>query len=774
MKLSGLILSAAILAAISTGVGQAAASAIRLTGHSVEADRVVLTLNLPDGQDYQVIEHDEQMVLSLPGCGHLATPGQPMLPTANLLIALPPGAKPLSVEVRSLGIEELDESFVIKPAPMMIPLGGMHDGAPEPLARLEMEWERNREAAYRSDETFPAEAGRLTGWGSLRKYSYASVSMCPLVYHPSSGRVLRYDSAEVVVRYESSSVDRESQAGLEAQWMDTTADDRAAHCFINYDRIQDLYEPLESDGRFPREHYDFVIITTDDLLGAILTSGFLSWKAAQGYGVRVVRIADPLISDQEGVDLAEQIRNFLRQYYAAWGIQYVLLVGDYATVPMRYCYPNPNNHLNTAGNPGGPGGEVPTDYYYADLSSPDATSWDADGDGFHGEYGDDSPDLMAEVFVGRIPTNDQAWVTYALDKSVRFEQDTGAWKNNALHAGAFWYFTNENHNGQDALEGPRSLTLIESDHMAGWSISHFSEQMGLETSAYDWDPLTLVAFTAEWRDGEYAVVNWGAHGNTSSFHRKIWAVDDGDGVPENGEFTSIPILQTDSNLEDDHPSIVFGMGCLVGYPEPNPSGNLGIDLLAKPALGAAVAVLCSARSPWAPWEWPTGGIESVCYEFNRNMAAESQRLGDALYNAKCFCFQNYGMDAYPEYINLFSYNLYGDPALLRAGVAVADLPAEPWAEGDASIRLQASSPNPTGGAVRLRCYLPTASTARLEVFDVTGRRLRMLADGFEVAGWHELQWDGLGDDGATVQSGTYWVRLSHQGMSRSVGVLRVR
>ncbi len=203
---------------------------------------------------------------------------------------------------------------------------------------------------------------------------------------------------------------------------DNAADLRAAELFVNYDQIKPLYQ---ADGSRPEELlniFDYVIITHENLLNAVNSSDFLDWKASLDCNVRVVTTADPEIADQPGVDLAARIRNFLKDRYATWGIEYVLLVGDYNAVPMRYCYPDPNNHSNGAGDPSNwPwAGDVPTDYYYADLSSADNQSWDSDGDGFCGEYGQDNPDLLAEVYVGRIPTNIPYRITYTLNKLVTF------------------------------------------------------------------------------------------------------------------------------------------------------------------------------------------------------------------------------------------------------------------------------------------------------------------------------------------------------------------
>jgi hypothetical protein len=46
-----------------------------------------------------------------------------------------------------------------------------------------------------------------------------------------------------------------------------------------------------------------------------------------------------------------------------------------------------------------------------------------------------------------------------------------------------------------------------------------------------------------------------------------------------------------------------------------------------------------------------------------------EKVGDAVYDSKFFCNQNYGFAHYAEYWNMVTYNLYGDPALVREGIA---------------------------------------------------------------------------------------------------------
>ncbi|MGB7060977.1 MAG: C25 family cysteine peptidase [Candidatus Zixiibacteriota bacterium] len=635
----------------------------------------VLTIDVYSAE-YQIIDTDEGQRIEMEGFGYLIVPGKPMLPAKNFLIALPPGTRVRSVQVEGVGATQLPGTYRMVPAPPIMPLTDPLQ-FPQVVEKTQREWRLNNGFAYSSDDAYPEKRGELTASGTLRKYSYASVSFCPFSYHPLSGKVLKYDGAQISIEYDLPSPGSPEDRRVEAAKWDDLADERASRLFVNFPKISRLYQPAGPGPIGSAQTHDYVIITTSALQSAIVASDFLDWKASLGYNVRTVFITDPEIAGQAGADLAEKIRNFLRYNYVSWGIEYLLLVGDTETIPMRYCYPNPANHTNQAGTPNATSGENPTDYYYADLSDPDDVSWDLDGDGYYGEYGHDSPDFMAEIYVGRIPTNNTARITYALNKSVSSEQDTGSWKNSALHGGAFWYLTNEDNNGRPAYDGATCMNEIEINLMAGWTVSHYSEQGGLEISTYPWPALSEAAFASDWRTGQYSIVNWGAHGWTDGAARKVWAWDDGDGVPENSgpnEMSWPYFIGTSSSLDDDHPCILFPISCVINYPEPNAWGNMGIDLLTEPSYGACVGVLAATRIVYGASGWPTnpGGGESMCYEFNRHMIngpSGPEKVGDAVYNSKFFCHDNYGFAHFAEYWNMVTYNLYGDPSLVREGTS---------------------------------------------------------------------------------------------------------
>jgi hypothetical protein len=77
------------------------------------------------------------------------------------------------------------------------------------------------------------------------------------------------------------------------------------------------------------------------------------------------------------------------------------------------------------------------------------------------------------------------------------------------------------------------------------------------------------------------------------------------------------------------------------------------------------------------------------------------------------------------------------------------------------------SPNPAPSAIRFAYDLPKAATVRLEVFDLSGRRVSSLVSGVVEAGHHELRWSPRGS-GEGVAAGLYFARFSTPGMKRTV------
>jgi hypothetical protein len=72
----------------------------------------------------------------------------------------------------------------------------------------------------------------------------------------------------------------------------------------------------------------------------------------------------------------------------------------------------------------------------------------------------------------------------------------------------------------------------------------------------------------------------------------------------------------------------------------------------------------------------------------------------------------------------------------------------------------ALGPNPTTRGAVLRLLLPGPAEVRLELFDLTGRRLRTLGGGVRPAGVSEIRWDGLDATGNVAPAGVVFYRAS--------------
>jgi hypothetical protein len=110
------------------------------------------------------------------------------------------------------------------------------------------------------------------------------------------------------------------------------------------------------------------------------------------------------------------------------------------------------------------------------------------------------------------------------------------------------------------------------------------------------------------------------------------------------------------------------------------------------------------------------------------------------------------------------------------GAVVSGRPfvVEPPPGAEAGPRFAGARPNPGVAPVTWHFTLGSAGPARLALFDVGGRRVRLLVDAELPAGAHERAWDGRDDRGRRVPPGVYWARLEAAGrqLRRSLGLLR--
>ena len=85
---------------------------------------------------------------------------------------------------------------------------------------------------------------------------------------------------------------------------------------------------------------------------------------------------------------------------------------------------------------------------------------------------------------------------------------------------------------------------------------------------------------------------------------------------------------------------------------------------------------------------------------------------------------------------------------------------DPLAAVPQTYELYQNYPNPFNPQTRIRFSLVTMEDARLDIFDILGRHVRVLVNEQLPAGGHEVVWDGKGDHGEHLASGVYIYRIA--------------
>ncbi len=120
-----------------------------------------------------------------------------------------------------------------------------------------------------------------------------------------------------------------------------------------------------------------------------------------------------------GRDQPEKIKLFIKYCIETYGIKYVLLVGYFRIIPVRYVYNSPQEE------------HYISELYYADIYDKNGlfSSWDTDNNNIFGEWDgieaqDKDIDLYPDVFVGRLACRNNLEVKTMVDKIITYETST--------------------------------------------------------------------------------------------------------------------------------------------------------------------------------------------------------------------------------------------------------------------------------------------------------------------------------------------------------------
>jgi len=171
----------------------------------------------------------------------------------------------------------------------------------------------------------------------------------------------------------------------------------------------------------------------------------------------------------QGRDKPEQIKYYIKYAIETWGIKYVLLVGNFRQMPIRYCY-------NDEPWQGYPEPYFISELYYADIydSNGNFSSWNSNDNDKFGEWkGNESQDkdidLYPDVYVGRFACRTNLEVKIMVNKIITYETTTYGqeWFNTMVVAAGDTYPPGSYNFSTDTFEGEEN-TKTALSYMPGF------------------------------------------------------------------------------------------------------------------------------------------------------------------------------------------------------------------------------------------------------------------------------------------------------------------
>lgn len=106
----------------------------------------------------------------------------------------------------------------------------------------------------------------------------------------------------------------------------------------------------------------------------------------------------------------------------------------------------------------------------------------------------------------------------------------------------------------------------------------------------------------------------------------------------------------------------------------------------------------------------------------------------------------------------------------KTGVSSDDRPLSPII----GMKLEQNYPNPFNRNTSIRFALSASSPVKLNVYDITGRLVRNIADGVHESGSYSIVWDGRDNNGRRMGNGVYFYRLDAGGGQKTMKAVLVQ
>lgn len=533
--------------------------------------------------------------------------GYPSLPQKEAYILLPLNSKLIDIEVKPGERVFVGSGFYIEPVSEPIPI--LKSSINNVIIR--------NEDIYNSENIFPVDLFNIIGTYSFRGYEILVLSLNPVQYIPSTGELFYFKDLTVNVK-------TVAENDVDSLYRGLTSDETEVIKKVDNPNI--IYQGDISTS-VSSENYDMLIITTDDL-----KSGFEPLKDAhdaQGIKTVIKTLSDIKLIPSKVTP--EDIRDYIRDFYSEYGIEYVLIGGDADVVPAKQLWVQAWN--------GGDTTFMPSDLYYACLDG----TYNFDGDEYWGEPkdGDDGKDvdLIAEVYVGRACVGDITEVNNFVNKTLEYLSNGGYSNGKVLMVGEYLW-SNPDTWGDDYM-----------DELIDGSNANFYTTVGIPSDVYEIDKL----YDRDWPDE-----GWPTSELITSINNGVRIIN------HLGHASYGYCLKMDNedvySLLNPEPFFFYSQGCMAGgFDDPDGYDCIAEYLTVKTEY-AAFAGIMNARFGWGV----VGGTDGASQRYHRE-------FWDAVFGENITEIGKANQDSKEDFIYkinqpvmrwcYYQLNLFGDPSL---------------------------------------------------------------------------------------------------------------
>ena len=268
--------------------------------------------------------------------------------------------------------------------------------------------------------------------------------------------------------------------------------------------------PLFQAETMTTDSYPLLVITADEFADEL--QPLIVHKENMGLPSKLVTLSE--LYDEmywNGRDNPEKIKYFIKESIETWETEFVLLVGDFQKMPIRYVY---NNEPSDYYEP-----RYISELYYADIydEQGDFSDWNSNNNEYFGEWKgsraqDQDIDLYPDIAVGRLACRNSFEVKIMVDKIIHYETQTHGeeWFNKFVVVAGDTYPPGQYPFDTSPYEGEEN-TLAALENMTGFT----PVKMWVSTGAFT-GPKDLIRTINQgcgfmFFEGHASPIAWGTH-----------------------------------------------------------------------------------------------------------------------------------------------------------------------------------------------------------------------------------------------------------------------